>query len=163
MIKKDYEYISGSTVQKPDYNVYEENKVLNARKQYKNNRNAKIRVIVYMLVMLSAGLIVMCRFAMITHLSYNIHKTESQYSDLRNENSQIRAQVEKETDLETIKEIAENRLAMQKPDKSQIVYIKVPRDDYTIVMNTADEVKQLDGNSLPGIIDRITGFINLLN
>ena len=38
------------------------------------------------------------------------------------------------------KEIAETKLGMKKPDKSQIVYIKVPRNDYTVVLKTPEKV-----------------------
>ena len=163
MIQKDHEYINGSTARKLEYNVYEENEVLKAKKQYKNNRKAKARVVISVLVVFVAGLVVMYRFALITQLNYNIYKSEKQYYDIRNENMLIRAQVEKDTDLASIKEIAETRLAMQKPDKSQVVYIKVPRNDYTVVMNVQDKVEQLDGNTFSLLIDKIAGFINLLN
>ena len=163
MIQKDYEYINDSTARKLEYNVYEENEVLKAKKQYKNNRKDKVRVVISVLVVLIAGLVVMYRFALITQLNFNIYKSEKLYYDIRNENMLIRAQVEKDTDLQSIKETAETRLAMQKPDKSQVVYIKVPRNDYTVVMNVQDKVEQLDGNTFSLLIDKIAGFINLLN
>jgi cell division protein FtsL len=163
LIQTGHEYINGSTARALEYNVYEENEVLKAKKQYKNNRKAKARVVISVLTVLVAGLVVMYRFALITQLNYNIYKSEKQYYDIRNENMQMRAQVEKDTDLASIKEIAETRLAMQKPDKSQVVYIKVPRNDYTVVMNVQDDVEQLDGNTFSLLIDKIAGFINLLN
>lgn len=163
MIQTDHEYINGSTARKLEYNVYEENEVLKAKKQYKNNRKAKARFVISVLVVLVAGLVVMYRFALITQMNYNIYKNEKLYYDIRNENMLMRAQVEKDTDLAGIKEIAETRLAMQKPDKSQVVYIKVPRNDYTVVMNVQEKVEQLDGNTFSLLIDKIAGFINLLN
>lgn len=163
MKQKDYEYISGSTARKIDYNVYEENTVLKAKKQYKNNRKAKFKLVISVLAVFIAGLTVMYRFALITQLSYNINKCEKQYYDMRNENLRTRAEVEKNTDLASIKQIAETRLAMQKPDKSQVVYINVPRNDYTVVMNTRDEAGQSDGSVFSGLIDKIAGFMNLLD
>jgi cell division protein FtsL len=133
---------------------------LKAKKKYKNNRMAKFRLVLSMLAVFIAGFIVVYRFALITEMSYNINKSETMYNQLRNENALIRMQVEKNTDLNRIKELAETRLGMQKPDKSQIVYIRVPKNDYTVLMNSDKESEVVKGGLLTGIIDKVTGFLN---
>lgn len=171
MIKKDYEYIQGSAAKQlqPNieierqiqYDVYEENTVLKEKKRYKSNRKVKFRLVLSILFIFFAGLTVMYRFAVITQLSYDLNRMEQQYNTLRNENSILRVQVETNTDLGEIKEIAETRLGMQKPDKSQIVYIKVPRNDYTVVLNTTEKAGGEDDNFFKTFTKRIAGLIRL--
>lgn len=163
MILKDYSYINGSAARKLEYDVYKQNKVLKAKKQYKNNRLTKFRLVLSILVVFAAGLLIVYRFALITQMSYNINKSEKKYSEIRNENSLIRIQVERDTDLTSIEETAKTRLGMQKPDKSQIVYVRVPKNDHTVVLNTPDQTDGIEGNVSTGILDKVAGFINLID
>lgn len=160
MIQKDYEYVHGSAAKQLEFDVYEENKVLKAKKRYKSNRKTKLRMVVAIVVVLAAGLAVMYRYAMITKLSYDLNRLERDYEKIRNENSLLKVQIETKTDLNEIKEAAEKRLGMQMPDKSQIIYIKVPRNDYTVVMTH----KTQTGNdeSLAGaLVDKAAGLVKL--
>ena len=163
MIQKDYGYINGTAARKLEYDVYEQNKVLKAKKQYKNNRSAKFKLVLSILTVFTAGLLIVYRFALITQISYNINESEKAYNVIRNENSLIRMQVERDTDLTRIKETAETRLGMQKPDKSQIVYVRVPKNDYTVVLNSPDQTDGIEGNVFTGILDKVAGFINLID
>lgn len=173
MKQKGYEYVQGSaarqleqarqvqqTSQLEQYDVYEKNSVLKAKKQYKSNRKVKLKLVLSILAVLVAALAVMYRFALITQLSYNINQNEITYNNLRNENSILKVQVETQTDLTEIKEIAETRLGMQKPDKSQVVYIKVPRNDYTVVMNAQDKADS-KGSILKAFIYKLSGMVRL--
>lgn len=161
MIQKDYEYVQGTAARQLEYDVYEENTVLKEKKRYKNNRKVKLKLVLSILVVLFAGLTVMYRFAVITQLSNHINKSEKIYNELRNENSILKVQVETETDLNEIKEIAETRLGMQKPDKSQVVYIKVPRDDYTVVLKTQNEAEWDGGNIFKNFIGKVAGLVRI--
>ena len=162
MIQKDYEYIQGSAARQLQYDVYEENKVLKAKKRYRNNRKIKFRIVLSILSVLAAGLLVMYRFALITQLSYDINKVEKQYNELRNKNAILKVQIETGTNLTEIKELAESRLGMKKPDRSQIVYIMVPRDDYTVVMNSSDKESDGGGNIFKAVINKAAALIKLL-
>lgn len=161
MVQKDYSYIQGSAARQLQYDVYEENTVLKAKKRYKSYRKVKFKLVLSILAVLFAGLIVMYRFAAITQLSYNINQKEKIYSELRNENSILKVQVETETDLADIKETAETRLGMQIPDKSQIVYIRVPRNDYTVVMNAQEVSSEADYNIVNTIVNKVAGLVKL--
>jgi len=161
LIQKKYDYVQGSTAKQIQYDVYEENTVLKAKKRYKNNKKIKFKLVISIITVLIAALTVMYRFAAITQLSYAINSSENKYNELRNENSLLRVHIETETDLTDIKEIAETRLGMQIPDKSQIVYIKVPREDYTLVMNTQNEADGNLGNIINVIISKAEGLIKL--
>ncbi|HPZ06160.1 MAG TPA: cell division protein FtsL, partial [Clostridiales bacterium] len=147
MNQKGYEYVHGSAARQLVYDVYEENQVLRAKKRYKSNRKIKLRMVVAILAVFAAGLAVMCRYAIITKVSYQINQREKVYEEIRNENSLLRVQIETKTDLNEIKEIAESRLGMQMPDKSQIVYIRVPRNDYTVLISP-DVENEKNGNTV---------------
>lgn len=158
MIQREYEYVQGNTARQLEYDVYEENTVLREKRRYKNNRKLKAKMVLSILAVLIAGMTVMYRFAVITQLSYNINQNENKYDELRNENSLLKVQVETKTDLTAIKTAAESRLGMQKPDKSQIVYIKVPRNDYTMVINTQEQAR---GSVLKSIAGKAAGLLSL--
>jgi cell division protein FtsL len=161
LIEKNYGYVEGSAARKLEYDVYEENKVLREKKRYKNNRKVKLKSVLTIVAILAAALAVMCRYAIITEISYKISQKETEYNNLKNDNSLLKVQIETETNLTDIKETAEARLGMQTPDKSQIVYIKVPREDYTI---TLDPKNETDGNEsiLKTFINKLAGLVSIL-
>jgi cell division protein FtsL len=161
LIEKNYGYVEGSAARKLEYDVYEENKVLREKKRYKNNRKAKLKSVLTIVAILTVALAVMCRYAIITEISYKISQKETEYNNLKNDNSLLKVQIETETNLTDIKETAETRLGMQTPDKSQIVYIKVPREDYTI---TLDPKNETDGNEgiLKTFINKLAGLVSIL-
>ncbi len=155
-----YGYIEGSAVRKPEYDVYEENKVLKAKKRYKSNRKVKVKMILAIIAVLAAALTVMWRYAIITKTSYDINKKEKEYNELRNANAILRVEIESETDLTSIKEAAENKLGMQTPQKSQIFYVKVARNDYTVVMRERDKAPD-DNNFINIFINKVASLAKL--
>ncbi|HOJ80304.1 MAG TPA: cell division protein FtsL [Clostridiales bacterium] len=158
MNQKGYEYVYGSAARQLEYDVYEENQVLRAKKTYRSHRKIKLRMVMAILAVFAAGLAVVCRYAIITKVSYQINQKQKAYEEIKNENSLLRVQIETKTDLNEIKEVAENRLGMQMPDKSQIVYIKVPRNDYTVLM-TSNNSEEKSGNAISKFISRATGLL----
>jgi len=162
LIQKDYDYVQGSTAKQLQYDVYEENTVLKAKKRYKNNRRIKFKLVLSTLAVLIAGLTVMYRFAAITQISYSINQRENLYNELRNENSLLKVEIETKTDLTAIKEFAVAN-GMQVPDKSQLVYIQVPRNDYTLVMNTQNDAVGDSDNAFVVFINKVAGLIRLFD
>jgi cell division protein FtsL len=160
LIQKDYEYVHGSAARQLEYDVYEENQVLKAKKRYKSNRKIKLRMVVAIIAVFAAGLAVMCRYAIITKMTYELNQLEKDYDKMRNENSVLKVQIETKTDLNEVKETAENRLGMQMPDKSQIIYIKVPRNDYTVVMTPKTQAGNNE-NMADTLINKAAGFLRL--
>jgi len=178
LIQKDYEYIRGSAVRQleqdsaaieleqdlavsqPKYDVYEENKVLKEKKRYKSSRKVKLKMVMAIIAVLTAGLTVMWRYAIITKMSYDISHKENVYSELRNENAILRVHIETMTNLTEVKDVAENKLGMQMPSKSQIVYVKIPRNDYTVLMKTQEETAD-DGSVLKAVLNKVQGLARL--
>jgi cell division protein FtsL len=141
LLQKSGTYVYGNTAEelgfeKVEYNVYEENKVLKEKKKYKSYKKTKFRTIVAILFIFSVCLLVMYRYALITELNYKFSEMEKKYNEMRKENSILEVAIENETDLSGIREIAEQKLNMQEPDSSQIVFVNVPKTDYTIVAET---------------------------
>lgn len=181
MIERDYQYIQGSTVRQiihdsavrqpeyddleydaseqvaVEYDVYEENKLLKAKRQYKSNRKVKLKMVMAIIAVLAAGLTVMWRYAIITQMSYEISQREADYNKLRNDNAMLRVKIETATDLTEVKEVAENKLGMRMPDKSQIVYVKIPRNDYTVLMETQDEASD-EGSIFKAVLNKVQGL-----
>lgn len=144
MIEKGNRYVHGSTAEKLQYDVYQENKVLKDKKRYRNNNKAKLKTICYVMMLFLACLTVIYRYAMITELNYKIAKINKGYNELRNENARLKVEIDKETDLNKIRAAAESRLGMQRPDKYQTVYVNVPKIDFTETVETntpADNTK----------------------
>lgn len=133
---KNNDYVYGTLAKQIQYDVYEENEVLKEKKKYRLNRITKFKAVVSILLIFALGFIVAYRYALITDLNYKISKLEREYENLRDENSRLKVAVEKDTDLPRIKEAAEKKLGMQKPDKYQIVYIRVPKSNFTVTSET---------------------------
>ncbi len=156
-----YDYVHGSAARQLEYDVYEENKVLKAKKRYKSNRKVKLKMVVAIIAVLTAGLVVMCRYAIITKVNYDFIQKEKEYQEIRNENSLLKVQIESKTDLNEVREVAENRLGMQMPDKSQIIYINVPRSDYTVMMTPRTQANSDDSSITETLINKAASFLKL--
>lgn len=178
MLQKEFEYIQGSAVRQleqdstarqleqdsaarqPQYDVYEENRVLRAKKRYKSSRKVKLKMVMAIIAVLVAGLTVMWRYAIITKMSYEINHKEKEYSELRNENAILGVHIETMTNLTEVKDVAENKLGMQMPAKSQIVYVKIPRNDYTVMMKTQEETAD-NSSVLKAVLNKVQGLAKL--
>ncbi|MCX7843583.1 MAG: cell division protein FtsL [Clostridia bacterium] len=150
-------YVHGTAAEKLEYDVYSENKVLKAKKLQRSNNKAKFKLICAILMMFSVCFFVMYRYAVITELNYKIYQMNKQYNEVRNENSSLRVQIEKECDLNSIREIAVKKLGMQMPDKYQIAYVKVPKHNYTKVAQDyrAGDAKVPD-NMIAVLMDKVS-------
>jgi len=163
LIQTGKNYVYGTAAEKLEYNVYEENKVLKAKKQAKSSSKVKLRAVCFVLVIFASCLVLMYRFALITELNYNINKLEKEYNLIRNENSRLKLAIEKDMDLNKVKKIAEERLGMQKPDKYQMVYINVPKNDYTKVAESYKHTKdKANDNMFAVLLDKVSKFTRLL-
>ncbi len=131
MIPEKKNYVYGSAAPKIEYNVYEENKVLKQKKKQRVNNKLKLKVVFTIITFFAAFFQIIFMYAQITEVNYELSELNKKYSDVKNGNIQLKLEIQKSTDLNRIKEVAETRLDMQKPDKYQIVYVKVPKKDVT--------------------------------
>ncbi|MCX7746960.1 MAG: cell division protein FtsL [Clostridia bacterium] len=155
-------YVYGTAAKKIQYDVYEENRVLKEKRLRKRNNKAKVRTVLSILVAFVLGAVVVYRYALITEQNYNLSKLTKNYESLKNENLRYLVDIEKDTDLANIKEIAESRLGMQNPDKYQIVHMKVPKSDYTRVSDTYMNAQKQKNGIIASLVDKLnqmTGFL----
>ncbi|MDF2524017.1 MAG: Cell division protein FtsL, partial [Clostridiales bacterium] len=82
-------YVQGTAAEKIEYNVYEENKVLKAKKQQKSNNNEKVKIVVAVILTFACCLTLIFRYAQITEMNYKLLKANNQYNEIMNENSRL--------------------------------------------------------------------------
>jgi len=90
----------------------------------------------YVLMIIAAFLFsvaLIYRYSIVIEINEHILREKTALAKLENENILTQKQIGEETDLEKIRLLAESKLDMQKPDKDQIVYIRVPRKDHALV------------------------------
>jgi len=169
LIQTEGNYISGTSAKKLKYNekfkydVYEENKLLKAKKKARSYIKTKLKIVCFVLAVFSCCFTMIYRYALITDLSYTINKLEKYHNELMNENSRIKIDLERKTDLNRIKEIAQSKLNMQEPDRYQIVYISIPKDDFTIVAETYKNNKERTGSGMLALlIEKVGRLARLL-
>ncbi len=161
MLKTGGKYIHGTAAEKLQYDVYEENKVLKAKQNQRNNNRTKYKIVRNVILVFALTFLVIYRYAVITEMNYNIDKVNDKYNEMKNENSRIKVDIEKQMDLGKIREIAENSLGMHKPDKYQIVYVNVPKEDFAAVSETyANSDKS--GNALVGLFNKVVKLAKFL-
>lgn len=104
-------------------------------------------------VILSCCIAMMMFNATILEKKRDINILNSQLKELKDKNLSLEATVSESLNLEYIEKEARERLGMGKPTKPQIVYIDVPKSDYTVQYDV--EIKP----QKKGILDSIKDFI----
>ena len=155
-------YVQGTAAEKIEYNVYEKNKVLKTKKQQKSNNKAKIKIVFWVLLVFACGLTLIFRYAQITEMNYKLLKTNNQFNEIRNENSRLKVEIEKKLDLQTIKETAESKLGMQKPDRYQVIRVSVPKTDFTQVADEYKDVKSVNITAFSKLMEKVSKITELL-
>ncbi|HOM01204.1 MAG TPA: cell division protein FtsL [Acetivibrio sp.] len=159
---EDKNYINGTAARKIEYDVYEENKVLNAKKKQRNNNKIKRKIVFCLIAVFAMGVLAMYRYSHITEMNYEIDRQLKAYNEIKNENIRIQVEIENSIDIQKIKEYAEKELGMHKPDKHQITYVKVPQSDLTIVSEAAKQEEMKNAGIFSAIINKIDLLANLL-
>jgi hypothetical protein len=100
----------------------------------------------------------MYRNAQITEVNYAIDRQLHAYNEIKNENIRLKVDIENSINIQEVKEYAEKKLGMHKPDGHQITYVKIPQKDITIV----SEVAQLEESKNSGIFSALLNKVNLI-
>ena len=91
------------------------------------------------------GLFVMYRYTTITELNFRISRLQNEYSAIVNDNQSIKIAIENGTNLSKISLAASEKLGMQKPDKYQVNYIRIPKTNYTVAGIIEEETEKTEG------------------
>lgn len=162
MIQTSDSYVHGTAAEQLQYNVYEENNVLKQKKNQRANAKVKLKIVFALLLFFSAVFILIYRYALITDINYKINTATVKYNEVASLNNRLKVEIEKNTDLTRIKEEAEKRLGMHKPDKYQIVSVKLPRTDHTEIAGQENEQGSKPENKLALLMERIGKLVHLL-
>jgi len=82
-------------------------------------------------------------------------KLTEEYNRLRDENRALNVEIETSINLDYVKEFAETRLNMHKPDSYQIVTVSVPKSDYSVVVDQSYIDSATENTSLIGNIVKL--------
>ena len=159
MAETKIDYVHGSLAEKIKYDPYEDNAILKSKKTARDNKRVKVRIILSIFLVFAMFIVVMLRYAQISQLNYESNIMKSEYTKLQNENQLLLIDIQNAMDLKNIRQIAETKLDMHKPDKSQIVYVSVPKKDVTITANKEQPKLTVLFN---GIHKSVSKFLNML-
>ena len=156
-------YVYGSVaenIKSEVYDPYEENTVLKSKKIARSNAKVKTKIVFIIFMIFSMCGIIMFRYAQISQLNYQSNQLTKQYTELQNENSNAALEINNAMSLSKIIDVAENKLGMHKPNKSQIIYVEVPTKDVTIL---ASKEKSKIAETFENIGDGVKNFLNVFN
>lgn len=123
-------YVYGTAARNLEPDVQEQRKVSKKKVGTRVSNKSKIKVLLHVMFCCALALVMMYRYCLLTEMNYGISKKYDEYEKLKNKNISLKVAIEKEQNLSNIKEIACNRLNMRNARKDQIVYIKVPTNDF---------------------------------
>ncbi|HHY63426.1 MAG TPA: hypothetical protein GX501_00110 [Clostridiaceae bacterium] len=131
------------------------------RSQVRTSSMPKARMVFALLFVTAVCFVILYRFSVIAELNAKMGKLTEQYNALKNENRMLRVEIETSIDLDYVRQVAETKLNMHKPDNYQIVLVSVPKSSYNVVLNhdyidettqqtsLADRIKQTVKSVLP--------------
>lgn len=95
----------------------------------------KARMVFAMVFITAVCFVILYRFSVITELNSQMGELTADYNRLRDENRMLNVEIQTSINLDYVKEIAETRLNMHKPDQYQLVLVNVPKSNYSVVLN----------------------------
>ena len=143
MLAEKEKYYYGTAAPKIDYDVYENNKVLKAKKRQKRNNKVKLKAVFCILIFFLSFSHIIYMYAQVTEMDYKLNKDNKILNEHKNENIRLKLEIQKNLDLNRIREIAQTRLDMQKPDKHQIIYVNVPKTDFTEIPEKKEGISKV--------------------
>jgi len=123
------------------------------RQQILERASYHLKFFLTAIVILSGCITMMMFNSNILEKKRNVRSLTSQLKELKDKNLGLEATISESLDLDYIEKEARERLGMSKPTEPQIVYIDVPKSDYTVQYDV--ELKQ----QKKGILDTIKDFI----
>lgn len=123
-----------------------------SKKQIKKNQKEKrklkieVKVIAYIAIGFSVLLAISYRNSVINEKFTQIKSLKANLAALQKENQQLEVNIENSLNLKTIEQSARELLGMQKLEKSQTIYINLPKQDY--IQPAAEEIVEEDNENL---------------
>lgn len=134
----------------------EVNKKQKQKKKEKRELKIEVKVIAYVAIGFTILLAISYRNSVINEKFTQNKSLKSNLATIQKENEQLEVSIESSLNLKTIEQSAKEVLGMQKLEKSQTVYINLPKQDY--IQPASEEIIEEDDLSLwQKIVKFITG------
>ena len=124
------------------------------KKQVKKQAKSQIKVMAYVAVGFIILFAISYRNSVINEKFSEIKTLKSNLAAIQKENEQLEVNIENNLNLQTVEQSAKELLGMQKLEKSQTVYINLPKQDY--IEPATEEIVKEDNLSL---WEKIVNFI----
>lgn len=100
---------------------------------YANVPKAKLYFCMIMIIIMAFA--VLHRFSVLADMNTAMGRMTDELNDLINANRLIKVDIETSINLDAVKRIAQDEYGMHVPDRSQIVPVKVPKNNYSVVLD----------------------------
>lgn len=122
------QYIQGSSVLAPVEETVKKRKVKKTTK--KNNKKEKIKIIKNILLIFVIGFVLIWRYAIIYNMQKNLGDIHHNIRTINKENENLKIHLVKYSSVENIEDSALSEIHMLKPDRGQIMYLKLDKDNF---------------------------------
>jgi len=159
-VERNTRYVYGSAAPKipVEHQSHTENKVVrrvSSKPLPSGSSIPKVQMIFCIVFMVAVSFVILYRYSLISELNYRMSKLTEEYNRLRDENRALNVEIETSINLDYVKEFAETRLNMHKPDSYQIVTVSVPKSDYSVVVDQSYIDSATENTSLIGNIVKL--------
>ena len=149
------------------YNIEEYTEVdelVNEARKTTAGKNKKTKLLVFICAVYVISMIASLLFktADINEQKDALIKLQASYNEILNENKKLEVSINSQIDLRKVEEIAIAQLGMNKPKKSQTVYISTEPKDYgEVFLNNSESESK--GNILASILKSLKGIFAYSN
>lgn len=156
MVKKSrYEYINGNTVYAPDrvkesplkkeeYEKLRKTKIERINRIKKKKNVQKRKVIVAIIAIFGVGLSLIWGEAQVYSNQRKLTSIKKEIVEINRQNDDLKIQLLKVSSLENIKQNAENKLHMITPDRKNVIYADLSKDNFNKEPKDGSESKTKD-------------------
>lgn len=151
MIVKEFDYVKGNTVVKPNrqstesdkkYKELERSKRNKKKRAYEKKKQNRIACLQIAALIFTVGLVVISRDTKVYNMQKELTSINKQISTVTDENEALRIQLLKIGSLDNIKTNAENKLGMSIATKDNTMQIEVPSNYFEEENDNADDEKE---------------------
>jgi cell division protein FtsL len=152
-------------LQEDEYYIPEHKSPQKVRKSFKQQSQVKgtdkIKTILGILICFAVAFCILLRYVTITEASNKIDGYKKQISQLERLNEQMQVEIDRSIDLKKVEEIARTKLGMRRPEKFQMVYVKLDKSDYAeIVEQPMDNTNKNRFAAVVTVINNVLEYLN---
>lgn len=151
MIVKEFDYVKGNTVVKPNRKIKESDKKYKElersqrnkkKREYMKQREKRIACLQIASLIFVIGLVVISRDTKVYNMQKELSTINSEISKVTDENEALRIELLKRGSLDNIKTNAESKLGMSIATKDNTMQIEVPSNYFEEENDSANDEKE---------------------